>query len=350
MVQLKGVNLHRCFSEQLHVGDTVDFNTHRNTTLEVRSEAEQSTLMLHAGGSADSSIKLKIHGGSELTIRNVNYYSPDREYQEQPTLVINDAHADIVTLDTRGNLWVSGSAEVGDYDSIAAARYDRLRLDDPDLPALMHPDTIVRLQSSGATDLHARAGMSSDATITITSGPNQVSFSLFLRSLALSLCVSLCLFVHLSLTLCVCPAVLLRQDATLKLVDPADSTSSATFLISNRGGAANATLAITDGDSDLIEIIDQGDVGAARFHGDLMLSATGLQARTLSVPTPCNISVKTAETSAIKVVSAFKQALRTGRPPSLTLTLYTNIARSRYSQRKRRRCSFKPTWTTRQSR
>ena len=26
----------------------------------------------------------------------------------------------------------------------------------------------------------------------------------------------------------------------------------------------------------------------------------------------------------------FKQALRTGRPPSLTLTLYTNIPRSRY--------------------
>lgn len=75
----------------------------------------------------------------------------------------------------------------------------------------------------------------------------------------------------------------LRQDATLKLIDPADSTSSATFVISNRGGAANATLAITDGDSDLIEVIDQGEVGAVQFHGDLILSATGLQARTLSV-------------------------------------------------------------------
>ena len=28
----------------------------------------------------------------------------------------------------------------------------------------------------------------------------------------------------------------------------------------------------------------------------------------------------------------FKQALRTGRPPSLTLTLYTNIARNRYAK------------------
>lgn len=157
--------------------------------------------MLHAGGSADSSINLKIHGGSQLTIRNVNYYSPDREYQQQPTLVINDAHADIVTLDTRGNMWISGSAVVGDYDSVAAARYDQLRLDDPDLPALVHPDTIVRLQSSGATDLRTRAGPSSDATITITSGPNQVSFSLL--SLAFSLCVSLCVSDSSCVSLCV---------------------------------------------------------------------------------------------------------------------------------------------------
>lgn len=229
----------------IDVGDTPDYNSHGNRTLEIRSEAERSTFILDAGGVADSVINLKILGGSELTIRNVNYYSPDRDYQQQPTLVFNDAHADIMTLDTLGNLWVSGSIEVGDFDGIAAATYEQLRLDDPDLPAATYPDTLVHLQSTGATDLSITAGPSSDARVMITSGPN--------------------------------------QDATLRLVDPADSTSSSTFIISNRGSSANATLAIADGDSDLIDITDQGDVGAARFHGDFIATATGSKTRAVRV-------------------------------------------------------------------
>ena len=85
---------------------------------------------------------------------------------------------------------------------------------------------MVHMQSSGATDLSATAGPSSDATIMVTSGPN--------------------------------------QNAALRLIDPADSTSSSTFAIFNRGDAVNATLAITDGDNDLLTITDQGDVGAAQ--------------------------------------------------------------------------------------
>lgn len=227
------------------IGDTVDYNTHGNRTMEIRSEAERSTLTLDAGGTADSAIKLKIDGGSELTIRNVNYYSEDRDYQDRPTLVINDASTDIMTLDTLGNIWVSGSTEVGDYDSVTSTAYEQLRIDDPSLPPLSHPDTMVHMQSSGATDLSATAGPSSDATIMVTSGPN--------------------------------------QNAALRLIDPADSTSSSTFAIFNRGDAVNATLAITDGDNDLLTITDQGDVGAAQFHGDFITTSTGAQPRLLTV-------------------------------------------------------------------
>ena len=250
------------------VGDTADYNTHLNRTMEIRSEAEAATLTLSAGGTADSSIDLKIDSGAELTIRNLNYYSPVRSYQDRPTLVINDASSDIMTLDTLGNMWVSGSVSVGVYDDSMAASYAAQLLLDPTTTARSYPDTLVKMQSDGATNLHTAAGPSSDATIEITSGPN--------------------------------------QDASLRLIDPADSTSSSTFVIYNKGDADNATLIISDGQLDLVTMIDQGDVGSAQFHGDFIMSATGEQPRKMTVESTqrAGMNVETNNADAKVIVTA----------------------------------------------
>ena len=237
------------------VGDDAAHNSGANRTLEIRSEAQASRLLLEAGGMEDSSVSLNIETGAEMTIRNVNYESRDRSYQDRPTLVINDQAADIMTLDSRGDMWVSGSALVGDYDP------DRVYPLGPGDAPYPHPDSLLHLESSGATSLHATAGISHDAVVSIVSGPN--------------------------------------SDASLRLVDPADSSASSTFVITNDGDAPNATLVVSDGVNSMVTIQDQGDVGLTQFHGDFTTSSTGDVPRILRIESTqaATLSVETGSSS-----------------------------------------------------
>lgn len=259
--------------------------------LEIRSDSRSASLELSSGGTGDTYLTLQVESSSvssQFSIRNVNRASsygrnpasPDAYgvklggqlgnpgvsgspalLASKPSLVIHDNDNEIVTLDNSGNLWISGSMTIGDYDASKVAPMvcdgdaTQICTTDADCTAsatstcaalpIVWKNTQAKLQSSGHSVLALTAGASHDSVVRIESGPN--------------------------------------QNAMLRLVDPQDGVGGQVFEIYNEGGASNHTLRITDGINSMLTVVDQGDVGRLQLHGDVRMSATGNQNRKLRI-------------------------------------------------------------------
>jgi hypothetical protein len=201
----------------------------QNRSLTLISESQSSTLLLQSGGTSDSYLLFdQLDKDVQFTLRN---YALSEDY---PTMVLSDNSVDIMKVNDRGNLWVSGTITVGELDSVGVQS--------------------LSTQTSGPTTISAIAGVSSDASLVLTSGPN--------------------------------------QQAKLQLVDPADSIEGSTIEIFNDGGANNATMRITNGVENLVSVGDQGSVGSLTLEGNLKIFSLDASPRSLTVASELNAEIK----------------------------------------------------------